>query len=452
MSSIASTASPAPLSRLRSESSRRFGLQSIGFLAAAPLLAYMLLGEQMFRFLACWLAALLCWGVMAFRPRWLADWRQSRLFVICLAYIGYLLASFFWSGNEQGAFSYYACAAVLALTFIGFLADSQRRDERFEETGLWCVSLVISAAAVCSLIAYLCSDFYTHRLVRFHPLGGMNNPNLGGPVFVLGMWIAYNHLLKTSKTSKTPIWKTFSGWLAMGQIALLGIALAQTNSRSSFLALAVMLALAALRLQYWRLSPNNWRLNLGVWLPSWPDWRLGWLAAALAAGCVIRYFLIMPFILNQLAAPAAASPTDNFVRRADNGRFALWKESLDKFQQRPWLGYGLGANMRYWAAGSYGHIHPHNIQLSCLNTGGVPALLLFWLLMAQMGRTAYRIFQRRGDFFWLGWLVFVIVCTQFDHYARLDEVNINWFLFWLPCGYLIAAELREHSQEAPAPS
>ena len=107
-----------------------------------------------------------------------------------------------------------------------------------------------------------------------------------------------------------------------------------------------------------------------------------------------------------------------FGAGSDHGRFDLWKQSIDQWSKKPFLGHGLGGMFRIIGKAS------HNTYLQILSETGLVGLLLFVpFLLIQLGRA----FRCDKDMF----VVMVGMLFQILFLDALDSRCVWVVLIWV---------------------
>ena len=187
--------------------------------------------------------------------------------------------------------------------------------------------------------------------------------------------------------------------------AVLGVALALTQTRSAYLAAAAaVVAVAAC------LSP-----------------RLRWaiLAALVAAALIVVLY------------PPAY---DVVIRRGASYRPGTWMHFLPAFADRPILGIGQREPIRILVDGAEIH-HPHNLVLSAQVRGGALAFVGMLAMLVGGLVATWRFARRSGDPTVLAMVVALVVASLFDYEGKLSAADWTWLTIWLPLGLAAGCEM-----------
>jgi O-antigen ligase len=191
-------------------------------------------------------------------------------------------------------------------------------------------------------------------------------------------------------------------------LAVLGSFLLLTQSRGAVMALAVALSICFISVRGIR--------------PA---------AMAVAAGALVLGLLFGFGVID----PAP------LLERGDSYRVEAWAHYLNVWRQHPFLGIGLNAMPTFMSAdGVVEIVHAHNMYLSHLVLGGVPALALLLLMLIAAARAAWRSHVNANDIGLAALLVFILVSGLFDFTVFVDAAGWQWLYFWLPIGLIAGAE------------
>lgn len=126
-------------------------------------------------------------------------------------------------------------------------------------------------------------------------------------------------------------------------------------------------------------------------------------------------------------------------------RYKIYKSLLSHLSGNFWFGQGLFAPTN---EASLGLGYPHSMYMSTLYASGLVGLGLLLLLIVYACCQAVRHFDLPN--MEVSLLLFVYGCTTllFDGFWLLDHVNINWLLFWVPMGMILASlnQLKKNKQ------
>jgi O-antigen ligase len=144
--------------------------------------------------------------------------------------------------------------------------------------------------------------------------------------------------------------------------------------------------------------------------------RVGLVGAALLV-VLVTLALLLPGV--QMAA------LENLTR--SSFRLDIWQETLRLAGERPVLGYGL----KYEQPILDTFAHPHNLHLSNLLYGGVPALVLGLATFAVAADLAWSIPDRGFRALAMGGLVLAFSWTFPNGSVPISKPDDDWYHFWI---------------------
>jgi len=164
------------------------------------------------------------------------------------------------------------------------------------------------------------------------------------------------------------------GWAALFIAVYLLFGLALTQSRTAWVAVALLIA------------------TIWIWRHLWPDRHWPWVVTGL--GVYFAVCVMSQGWLNQLLGLTLSTDVGDIVRISSEQRPAVWALFLDAALQRPWLGYGWNQVALAQLTASLDHpalhtvfSHSHNLFLDLVLWCGIPLGLFvssclggwFWL-------------------------------------------------------------------------
>lgn len=169
----------------------------------------------------------------------------------------------------------------------------------------------------------------------------------------------------------------------------------------------------------------------------------GWHMARAGRSAFLTLALVAIIVVALLSLLAYAGYFEALLRRADSGRFELWDILLADWWNCGLLGgCGLGYETSALILGGNPIQHPHNIFLSLGLYFGLPALLLFLIIMTA---TLWRAWRRRDP--WGLYLAVALCMLNFDGSSLIGNPDELWLLVLLPAT-LIVNRYRSSSQRA----
>jgi O-antigen ligase len=324
--------------------------------------------------------------------------RQDRLFLLTLAYAGYLLLSGFWSSPfEWYRLGQKTTITIYLIVFFALTAHlTHWRPDAFRK-----MLMLATGAAAVNATATVIAFYSTHPFpgTRLEGIGSLTNINEFANVNAVFALLAAGFATSTpSKLARAAFWVAIALFVCF---AWLG------QSRTAFAALLTTL-LAFVLLTYKRRAV----------LP----------AAALLAGTVL---LVIAFPESlQLA-----------VERGSGLRPAIWQGFWLQAQAAPIFGLGLISDLHVVVQGLRME-GTHNAYLQVLLHGGVVGLALFLALFISAALRAKRIADIDGDYTVLCIFLYCALAMLTGVDILIDRPRDQWMLFWFPLALALAGRRR----------
>ena len=122
------------------------------------------------------------------------------------------------------------------------------------------------------------------------------------------------------------------------------------------------------------------------------------------------------------------------------GRFAIWRAALESWVERPFIGYGLGAEVNAYASGWITKVQYHNYLIQALhNTGLIGFVLIIGGWSVWLSRSLRKVLYVRGideKIMLASMLVYVLGILFYGLYGHSLSYPPNAQLFWLCIGFL----------------
>lgn len=341
------------------------------------------------------------------RGEYFRDVVKSPVFLGCLAYLGYLWLSLFWS-TQESTYVFYNEARTLGLmlSFLAVTAFYALSIEGFIRLLGWTLAGAAGAASLVSLVV-----FYGSWDIPL--MGGLESRAVdiglaGHPIDSAGLYgfaavfIIFALVLHRQKYPVTT-WISAAAFLAI----LTFVALTQT--RGALLGMGAVLGLGLVL----QVDRRLW-LVLGVLVTS-----------------------VLGMVLLSMHHPEGML---GFERRL-GVRGEIWFLALERAMERPWLGFGLNEHQHLFSSDGVLHGVAHNLYLENMHFGGVvgTALLMGLALLALRG--AWRDYRRSGSFLLPAIVLYPLIFGVSAGYLTLSKISPMWVQFWLPMGLVIAAEI-----------
>ncbi|MEI6413407.1 MAG: O-antigen ligase family protein [Pseudomonadota bacterium] len=249
---------------------------------------------------------------------------------------------------------------------------------------------------------------------------------------LLGLLIFAPRLLGSEDRPLRP-WR-WALWLLILEGLLAGLLV--TQSRGVLLAILVAFPLAL----WWRFRGSHWRCQ-----PVWQR-RLLMITGGLL---LVQCLAVGGWVLHHRFAQESDTVTalergalEDAPKTSISHRLWLWQFGLEKWQERPWLGWGPGATRRLVAESQNPHLfndedhrwmdHLHNAYLEILLRLGLVGAVWMTLLLVFLGRgliRAYRDGRLARDHlaFLAGSALLALVWSAFD----FRHLHWDWRDYWI---------------------
>ena len=103
-------------------------------------------------------------------------------------------------------------------------------------------------------------------------------------------------------------------------------------------------------------------------------------ASTLAAAAAVAFLPVPHQIYGLAGATGIADVSEQASSDVSSGRTVLWSSTVTKIQERPLLGWGLNQFGKFGPAVPVNFLHPHNLPLQMLFSGGIVSVLLTLLI------------------------------------------------------------------------
>jgi O-antigen ligase len=338
---------------------------------------------------------------LVLRPGLLHLLIRQPLFITFVLFAAYMMLTLAWSETSIDAALLLKRPFYLALLLLG-AGLIALNDARKLEWILRIAGLVAVLSAACSLVYFLYEAWFSAGGKRLPGYGALYNPLLTAHVYgaFAAYWLAHCFLAERGQ-SRGPL----------VCLAVLGLLLLATGSRTPFLGLGAAL----------------------LWLAFTLDSRrvlLGFLACAVML--LAQYFL---FSAMHIWAGASHRP-------------AIWMDALRQISAAPWFGHGYAAPMTIIVPGlGFTLTDPHNIELGVLYAGGITGFVLWTGIYACALSSAWKYRREQSVLIASTWLVFGLGAGLTEGSAFLSRPKEHWFLIWIPMALMFACSLIQRSKE-----
>ncbi len=325
---------------------------------------------------------------------------HSRLFHVLLAYLGYMLATAFWSQPpieydtwREGAWQ-VGRLVVLLISFIVATVALRRKLEPAFEVALKAVTVVAGAVALVSIFYWY--SRHPFPASRLYGLGAIRNPTLTAGLFGVFAVMACGYMVKAPRLGLR---------LAFAlHFAVLAAYVVLTQSRAPVAALLVSGAVLLLG-----------RRGRGAVL-----------GLSVLAGVILLFALTYPELIRSASL------------RGLSYRPEIWLALLERIAEAPWFGHGHLAYRPSIDTVTERVMLAHNALLATLRDGGVLGLALLLALLGLGLRRALRLGRQRQDYTVLAIMVFALFCITVSSDRLIERLEVEWLLVWFPLGLAVA--------------
>lgn len=337
------------------------------------------------------------------QPRLALRLTRQPLIAAFLLFGGYMCLTLFWSNSDTATFSLIKRPVYVLVMLISAAMLAVERPPALGQV-LKIASVVATIAAGLSYGYFIYSGHIPLGGQRFHGYGALYNPLLSAHVFgfFAAFWLAYWF---SAHKPLSP--------LPLACLAILGVVIIATGSRTPLVALAATAA----------------------WLCLGQLSRRSLLLVVTIAGVGIALLMFHP----------AALTARGFSYRPD-----IWSEAWALANQQLWFGHGYDHKLLLKLEDSgLAFNDPHNIELAVLLAGGLAGLALWLALYGIAAVYSWRNRHNSAVLVASALLVFGFVAGLTEGRDFLSRPKEHWFLIWIPFALLINAWLRsERSRES----
>lgn len=331
--------------------------------------------------------------VMLFRIRSWVDVFRIRLVQLTLALLIWLSLSVFWSETFvwRDAISVWT-RALLVFCFVVALGECQLRGEvqRWLRVGLTVVGVVV---VIASIVNFYVTDPEDGRL---NGLGQLDTHVIAALVYgVVGIF-TLQQVIETEHA-----WVRVAGCVFLC-IVLFAIYL--SDSRNAWV--STLLGIGVLSLTYIVKDSKQF-----------------------IAYCVTFAVILVAFLAVLLLNEDAQA---FILPRGLSFRPEIWSATIASINQSSWL---IGAGILTEDDVQVGRMifdHPHNLYLALILQGGIIALGVVILLIAEAAGSLIRYFDSQDSKVAIAVLSLGLSAFLLDGHDLVDKVGEAWFLFWLP--------------------
>jgi exopolysaccharide production protein ExoQ len=321
------------------------------------------------------------------------------LYLCVLALLLYLGASVFWSADITPKSAAQLWLRMLfVMVFVVGLAVSQHQTPL---TLLRACRAVAIGALLCALVSIFMFYLYPPERGRLEGLFRFDNPGRIGRMFAVALLFDIT-LMQLDRGR----WR----WLGAASFIVCSVAVVLSGTRSAWLAAAFGVVCLVL---------ISWRPNLNKAL------------ATMVAIMGLVTLLVVYILADHPQVFAQLFP------RGDSFRMAIWQANLrDILDGHLWFGWGQLVEHWIEAEGSLFR-GPHNMFLALLGAGGIPALVMFCVILGWTGVRLVRHAGQPAASLGLVLLIAGVAAHLFNGDRIIDKVNFVWFVLWVPVGFAL---------------
>lgn len=319
-----------------------------------------------------------------------------------LLFAGYSAATAFWAPKANPGF-FILQWVILASWLCGLAWMAQRKLINLPRLSQYLIA-VGTLLSVINLLVFYSQHPFTMRLEGWSVT---RNPNHIGSLFGILMLLSYIEWLR-AKNARQNLWY-------LGCCAILFASVLASQTRSVFLALALLMPIAAL--VYCR-SPGKWLLQAAALL----------LAAAIAYVYREQIYTLL-------------------FTRGLSIRDVIWHDVFNtSLANNPLLGIGLEKEGRITLSDGSIFNHAHNAWLDIFYRTGAIGL---GLSLLYFGYLLCHALCQRELYPLVLWLVFGCIYSLVDSRGFFWQIDPKWFCIWLPAG-LLGALITAKRNQPPA--
>jgi O-antigen ligase len=179
---------------------------------------------------------------------------------------------------------------------------------------------------------------------------------------------------------------------------------------------------------------------------------LGLALAALTWAIVTRQRALLALGLAVLAVGLGLQYAGMFgaydlLARGFTLRLHTWTDALARMPDALWFGYGIADPQTFILKHGETVIHPHTIMhphsafFGHQLQGGLVGTAIFLGLLAAAARVGWRAWREQDDFLILTLVAFLVGNSLVDFGHFYGQLDLEWFLFWLPMALAAGTEV-----------
>ena len=372
-----------------------------------PLMPYTLVWKGIFL-----LITLPCVVISLFRHG--ISFGKNYSFIAFLSLIAFATISLLWSDTTGMAgivrYIYHSFLLVLfaIATLMFFMSqNTPSKNQYFENIFIGCALI----GALISLILYK-SLPSAINLERLMPFGQAHHPILGGVFYGFITLIAWGSFIR-AKSMAGRFYYFFAA-------AILFMLVVNTQSRGVLLPLLFALGVQSIVMPKHRILGTVF-LMLALFFSSY------------TAISQIPQLHTLKAKLDIAKTALTESTLDTYFSKRPSGRWYIWKETVQRWQQKPWIGHGIATPFQDTVPDVPHSVpHPHSVYFSLLYHTGILGLTLFLSFLATLGWQIYKSPPGAKKYQMMSIYVYTLSVSITDMAYFTHSLSEMWVIFWLP--------------------
>jgi O-antigen ligase len=326
---------------------------------------------------------------------------RQPIFIAFALFSAYMAVTLSWSETSNDIAPLLKRPFYLALLLLG-TGLVALNDEKKLERILHIAGLVATLSAVCWLVYFLYELWFAAGPKRLPGYGALYNPLLTAHVYgaFAAYWLARWFLAERGQSQGPFVC-----------LAVLGILLLATGSRTPFLGLGLAL----------------------LWLAVSVNFRHAFLGLSVIVMLILAQFALSSVM--HIWAGVSYRPT-------------IWMEAIRQIAVAPWFGHGYDTPITIVIPGlGFPLSDPHNIELGVLYAGGIIGFVLWAGIYVYALSFSWKYRRIQSVQIASTWLVFGLGAGLTEGTSFLSRPKEHWFLIWIPFALLLASSLIQRSKE-----
>lgn len=134
----------------------------------------------------------------------------------------------------------------------------------------------------------------------------------------------------------------------------------------------------------------------------------------------------------------------SFLQRGLTYRGEIWRGVLVQVREAPWLGHGLTAIARSFAADGTVHYDAHSVYLATLFYGGIVGLLFLVAMLVSTFWSGFRRAKTSGDLLLMCLFLYGALWIGPNGDILIHHPKPFWLFFWFPLALILAWQSGAH--------